>query len=219
MKNRHIMLALFLLMTISIIHAYSPLERIYYDEYYVDAFTTDSSLFHSKYYRPNIYGPQIFDYKYGELRSSIIYCGTLNFRLDGEIGIHFSESLFYQTNFRISDNPELLNGYIGPKRESIGEARADILSSSFTYRNEILLVSLNRGRIETSHYGNNLMINSNSYLSDNIIVSIEAKNISVDYIAMFLKSSESLNRSIIYHRYGYSWPSVNIGFSELALIA
>jgi hypothetical protein len=200
-----------------------PIEKYYFEKSYFQMFLHDSLTLHSAYYRPNpmkaFYGSHVMPNVLvkGMLSANIV--SDISLRLDGRFRLNINKNIFYVWNFRIADSPELLPGYRGVKRESVGNVRADMSYSALNARTDHVVLSLNRGQIETSNFGENLLINANNNITDNVLLSFNNKSISIDNIIVFLKSEYEKKRVIIYHRYGYKRQNLSLGFSELSLLA
>ncbi len=203
----------------AITYCYQPLETMYQDNYLKKMFYMDSAAFHSPYFQPLYVEDINFESSHYSNSISFVNNGSSGYRLDGEIALVFNKKIFYQWNYRVANNPSIMPGYLGPKRESIGDLRADFLSSSLTFINKSSVLSFSRGRVQTSHFGTNLLVNSSKYQSDNILFYFKYNNISLENIYMYLQPYNQLSRIIIYRRYGYNWKNYKIGFSELSLLA
>ena len=203
---------------VSFSYGFEPIDKEYYDEYYANLFNNDSMMINGYNYRPVLWTvPQRSSTM--AMYSTIASREKLGHRFDGELVIPFGDKIYYQINFRIANGSDNLNGYYGNKRQSIGEVRADILASGLVIANNHLLFSVNRGSIETSAMGENLMVNSNHYITDNIILSLRSNKYSMDNIIMVLGPLASSPKSVVYHRYGYKGTHLNLGFSEISVTA
>jgi hypothetical protein len=195
--------------------AYDSFDEYYYESYYNRIFNIDSVTIRSSYLYPN-FEFSTSDYLH-PIKASFRYKERGNFRIDGETQVNFSENMHLFWHYRIADSPLMLDGYVGKKRNSIGDIRADFLSSALVFDNEYMTLSFNRGRIETSQFGENMMINAHNYISDNVILLLHNEDYSFDNVIMFLQPVDGLSKAIVYHRYGYVKDTYKIGFSDLSV--
>ena len=122
-------------------------------------------------------------------------------------------------NYRVADSPKILDGYRGGPRQSIGDIRGDVASSGITFEMKHLLFAINKARIQTSHFGDNLLVNRYHSPTENIILCLKNDEFSMESMLMVLQPVNSKSKSLIYHRYGYTGDRAKIGFSEVSVLA
>ena len=197
--------------------AFDPLDNYDDEIYYSQIFEVDSAAFSSFYFIPTLSTTNS-----NTLHMSlalVYYANEFFYRHDGKIIIIFSDELQYHLNYRVADSPAILDGYLGINRESIGNIRGDVASSGITYESEHLLLAINKARIQTSHFGENLLVNRYHSPTENIIIGIRNNHFSLESMIMILQPNNLQSKSLTYHRYGYTRNNFKFGFSEVSVLS
>jgi hypothetical protein len=198
-------------------YAFDPLDNYDDESYYAHIFNLDSTSFHSYYFQPSLFTSHSTSLS---LSISPVLSGRdLFFRHDGKLIINFSDNFQYHMNYRVADSPTILDGYKGIRREAVGNIRGDVVSSGITFKIEHLLFAINKARIQTSHFGDNLLVNRYHTPTENIIFCLNNEEFLMESILMVLQPVNSKSKSLVYHRYSYTGARAKIGFSEVSVLS
>jgi hypothetical protein len=186
------------------------------DEWISSRFVRSSKIFDSDYTRFNNIHLRDNDFI---TEGSLIQSGSPYWRLHSGFKIEFDQNLNFQYSFGISNTPVAFAGYSGNTYYAFGDLRAFNDNTMLTYQSDNIQVSFGRGLIETSSYGENLLLNRSNYVNDFIYLKLDRSNLQVENIILLLKQYDQYRRYLIYHRYGYTFNKIRVGFSDVALIA
>jgi hypothetical protein len=209
--------ALLLLVTQITIFAQSQIPHDHIqDEWISSRFVTSSKIFNSDYTRFNNIHLRNSDFI---AEGTLIQSGSPYLRFHSGFKIDFGQNIKFQYSYGVSNSQTAFAGYSGNTYDAFGEARAFTDNTMLTYQGENVQLSIGRGLIETSSYGENLLLNRSNYVNDFVYLQIDRSNLQLENVILLLKQYDQYRRYLIYHRYGYTFNKIRVGFSDVALIA
>ena len=186
------------------------------DEWISSRFLTSRKIFKNDYIRFNDIHLKDSEF-YGE--GTFIQSGSPFVRLNSGFKINFGQNIKFQYSYGVSNSPIAFAGYSGKTYHAFGDIRAFTDNTMLSYKGENVQVMIGKGLIETSSYGENLLLNRSNYVNDFVYLQLDRTNLQIENVILLLKQYDQYQRYLIYHRYGYTFNNFRVGFSDVALIA
>lgn len=117
---------------------FDPLEKYHFEVNQKNLFEMGETFAGQAYFRPvieNIHSPISRGYPYSlQGKVSAHYQNDFSFRLDGDLQLPINQYLWFQWNFRAANSADILSGYTGLERESVGDFRGDMVYGAINFQ-------------------------------------------------------------------------------------